>query len=69
MRFLIAAMAIVLLTVTAHAQGMGRSHKGELKALEDAYKNTLKSIPESKINLFDLAATKAARILPHEMDA
>ena len=62
MRFLIAAMAFVLLTVTAHAQGTGKGHKGELqkedqakkkedqekkKALEDAYKNTLKSIPDS----------------------
>ena len=62
MRFLIAAMAFVLLTLTAHAQGTGKGHKGELqkedqakkkedqekkKALEDAYKNTLKSIPDS----------------------
>jgi hypothetical protein len=62
MRFLIAAMAFVLLMVTAHAQGTGKGHKGELqkedqakkkedqekkKALEDAYKNTLKSIPDS----------------------
>jgi hypothetical protein len=55
MRFFIAAMAFVLLTATAHAQGTGKGHKGELqkedqakkKALEDAYKNTLKSIPDS----------------------
>ena len=38
MRFLIAAMAIVLLTVTAHAQGMGRSQKGELKKEHQAKK-------------------------------
>jgi hypothetical protein len=63
MRFFVAAMAFVLLTAIAHGQGAGKGHRGELqkedqakkkedqekkKALEDAYKNTLKSMPDSK---------------------
>jgi hypothetical protein len=38
MRFLIAAMAFVLLTLTAHAQGTGKGHKGELQKEDQAKK-------------------------------
>ena len=59
MRVLIAVLAIALLTVTAHAQGMGRGpHQqkpvqktedlAKKKALEQDYKNALKNIPEVK---------------------
>ena len=58
MRIFIAALAIALLAVTAHAQGMNRGHKqkpaqkvedvAKKKALEDDYKNALKNIPEAK---------------------
>ena len=59
MRTLIAILAIALLTVTAHAQdtGNGRKHKSppktkaedlaKKKALEQDYKNALKTIPTS----------------------
>ena len=59
MRTFIAVLAIVLLTVSAHAQGMGRGHQkqkraqkvedlAQKKALENDYKNALKNIPEVK---------------------
>ena len=59
MRVLIAALALALLTVTAHAQGMGRGPRqqkpvqktedlAKKKALEQDYKNALKNIPEVK---------------------
>jgi hypothetical protein len=59
MRVLIAALVIALLTVTAHAQGMGKGQQqkkpaqktedlAKKKALEDDYKNALKNIPEVK---------------------
>jgi hypothetical protein len=59
MRVLIAALAIALLTVTAHAQGMGRGSRqqkpvlktedlAKKKALDQDYKNALKNIPEVK---------------------
>jgi hypothetical protein len=38
MRFFIAAMAFVLLTVTAHAQGTGKGHRGELQKEDQAKK-------------------------------
>jgi hypothetical protein len=59
-RILIAALAISLMSMTAHAQGTGKGHKGGQKQedqakkkddqekkqeLESAYKNALKSIP------------------------
>lgn len=54
-----AAPVIALLTVTAHAQGMGRGPRqqkkaqktedlAKKKALEQDYKNALKNIPEVK---------------------
>jgi hypothetical protein len=59
MRALIAALTIVMLTVTAHAQAMGRGPRqqkpvqktedlNKKKALEQDYKNALKNIPEVK---------------------
>ena len=64
MRYLILAMAIVLLTCSVHAQemktGKGRQHqqdtqktedKAKRKADEKAYEDALKSIPESKEKL------------------
>jgi hypothetical protein len=59
MRTLIAALAIALLTVAAHAQGMGKGKRqqqpvqktedvAKKKALDEDYKNALKNIPESK---------------------
>jgi len=59
MRVLIAALVLALLTLTAHAQGMGRGppHKkpaqktedlAKKKMLEQDYKNALKNIPEVK---------------------
>ena len=56
MRILITSMAIALMTVSAHAQGMGRGHKhqqdtqktgdkAKTKADERAYKEALKRIP------------------------
>lgn len=56
MRTLIAALAIALLTVAAHAQGMGRGKQRQQpaqktedvtkkKVLEEDYKNALKNIP------------------------
>ena len=58
MRIFVAVLAIALLTVAAHAQGMGKGNKQEKaaqktedvakkKALEEDYKNALKNIPES----------------------
>ena len=63
MRYLILAMAIVLLTCSVHAQemktGKGRQQqdtqktedKAKRKADEKAYEDALKSIPESKEKL------------------
>ena len=59
MRVLIAALVLALLTVTVHAQGMGRGPRQQKppqktedlvkkKALEQDYKNALKNIPEVK---------------------
>ena len=59
MRVLMAVLAIALLTVTAHAQGMGKGPPqqkpvqktedlAKKKALEQDYKNALKNIPEVK---------------------
>ena len=59
MRVLIAVLVLALLTVTAHAQGMGRGPQqkkpvqkvedlAKKKALEQDYKNALKNIPEVK---------------------
>ena len=59
MRVLIAVLAIALLTVSAHAQGMGKGQRqqkpvqktedlAKKKALEQDYKNALKNIPEVK---------------------
>ena len=59
MRTLIAALAIALLAVAAHAQGMGKGQRqqkpvqktedvAKKKALDEDYKNALKNIPESK---------------------
>ena len=59
MRVLIAALVLALLTVTAHAQGMGKGTRQQKavqktedltkkKALEQDYKNALKNIPEAK---------------------
>jgi hypothetical protein len=56
MRILVTAMAIALMTVSAHAQGMGGGHrhqrdtqktpdKAKTKADEQAYKDALKRIP------------------------
>ncbi|MGC1780308.1 MAG: hypothetical protein WBB34_20425 [Xanthobacteraceae bacterium] len=59
MRILVAALAIALMTVPAHAQEMGGGRGGKhqqdtqktedktMKADEQAYKNALKSIPVS----------------------
>ena len=58
MRIFAAILAIALLTVAAHAQGMGKGKRQEKpaqktedvakkKALEEDYKNALKHIPES----------------------
>ena len=58
MRALIALLAIVLVTMSAHAQGMGKGKRQEKpaqktedvakkKALEENYKNALKNIPAS----------------------
>jgi hypothetical protein len=54
-----AVLAIALLTVAAHAQGMGKGKKqqqpaqkaedlAQKKALDENYKNALKNIPEVK---------------------
>ena len=62
MRTLIAALAIALLTVAAHAQGMGKGKRqqqnvpkaedqAKKKAAEHAYKDALKSIPISNEKL------------------
>ncbi|MBI3703152.1 MAG: hypothetical protein HY244_04680 [Rhizobiales bacterium] len=59
MRVLMAALVLALLTVTAHAQGLGKGthqHKpvqkaedqAKKKAIEQDYKNALKNIPEVK---------------------
>jgi hypothetical protein len=59
MRALIAALVIALLTATVFAQGVGRGPRPQKpvqktedlkkkKALEQDYKNALKSIPEVK---------------------
>ena len=59
MRVLIAVLVLALLTVTAHAQCMGRGPQqkkpvqkvedlSKKKALEQDYKNALKNIPEVK---------------------
>lgn len=59
MRVVIAVLAIALLTVAAHAQGMGKGQRqqkpvqkvedlAKKKALEEDYKNALKNIPEVK---------------------
>ena len=60
MRVLMAALILALLTLTAHAQGMGRGPPQQKKpaqktedlakkrALEQDYKNALKNIPEVK---------------------
>jgi len=59
MRIFVAVLAIALLTVAAHAQGMGKGKRQEKpaqktedlvkkKALEEDYKNALKNIPEAK---------------------
>ena len=56
MRTVIAVLAIALLTVAAHAQGMGKGKRpqqpvqktedlAKKKALEEEYKNALKNIP------------------------
>lgn len=61
MRFLIAIGVLVLAILTAHAEGMGKGKrnqqaapktedKAKEKALDEAYKNALKSIPESSKN-------------------
>jgi hypothetical protein len=62
MRTVIAVIAITLLTVTAHAQGMEKGKRnqqdapkaedqGKKKAAEQAYKNALKNIPVSNEKL------------------
>ena len=59
MRVLIAALVLALLTMTAHAQRMGKGSRqqkpaqktedlAKKKALEQDYKNALKNIPEAK---------------------
>jgi len=59
MRVLMAVLVLALLTVTAHAQGMGKGPRqqkpvqktedlAKKKALEQDYKNALKNIPEVK---------------------
>jgi hypothetical protein len=59
MRVLMTAMAIALMTLPAHAQGMGGGHrhqydtqktadKAKTKADEQAYKEALKRIPTPK---------------------
>jgi hypothetical protein len=61
MRFLMTIVAIMLLTLAAHAEGGGRGKRNQQnapktedkakdKALDEAYKGALKSIPNSSKN-------------------